>query len=457
MSTVKRYTWKNNVPADKSVVPAGNNNSSAKESFVQRGVYEAAFPEQGPIPLDTHEGYNFLWGRVDTRIRPVMLLEDNLKQLPAPGDGPAADKTFWALNFVVDAFKDLQSYMSRSAKAGRIVVDSSVYVDIVPANAWSTESSIHFLYNNYFDWHFGNFVASYLNSDRHQQINNFDDFVKKFIDYATRICYVSPMTRIGYITSHHVNPLSSGLVIELAAGGDYSDDYGKYIGFIRDPNFNYFRRACERHGFLVDKNAPWRIFADITNPYMQEKMKAYGVDRIDDVFPSYYLKASDYELENLRTRFFYMYQMYLEEFPDVTILTPRSSSTSVVKKNGKLKYKGSTTKLSYKLRAGMTFDEMIATHPTPYWVRMLVYLRACETLKPMTQLEFEKCVATAIDYYTYYGDSVLMEYLDKRFCHLPSETYKKNKIKNLTEEDMCDKLEAVVPRFRSTFRPTFTF
>ena len=371
-----------------------------------------------------------------------MLLEDGLKQLPTSGS-----TTLWTLGFVAEAFEDLQKHIAKAVRFDKMASEDSVFTDIQPERAWETSVGIHSRYSKYIDYLYGQFVGRYLNSERRQKITNFRTFMKEFVDFSTQICYVSPVTRIGYVTSHHMNPLSSGMTIELVKGAKYDDDYGKYVGFIRDPNFNFFRRACERHGFLVDKNAPWRIFADIQNPYMQSKMRAHGIEDIEDIFPAHYLKASNHELDNLRVRCYHLYQMFLEGYPDYTILLPRAKNTS-----------GGSTKMGVKLRDGMTWEGMNKEFGVQYWIRLAIYLRACETHTNMSQIEFENVVTKGMNYFTYYGNFTFAEYIDYVFAPDPSRVYKKTEIKNLTEEERCDRLVVEkMLKHRSSFRPVYKF
>ena len=68
-----------------------------------------------------------------------------------------------------------------------------------------------------------------------------------------------------------------------------------------------------------------------------------------------YLKASDYELENLRIRIFQMYDLYLKQSPDYTILDTDERGT----------------KISYKLREKMTVEEMRIKYKSLHWLNEL--------------------------------------------------------------------------------------
>ncbi len=56
-------------------------------------------------------------------------------------------------------------------------------------------------------------------------------------------------------------------------------------------------------GFVVDKNAPWRIYADLDSPAMQVYMDSYGIDDVNHVFRSAYYKTYLTDMEVLKTYF----------------------------------------------------------------------------------------------------------------------------------------------------------
>ncbi len=422
---------------DKNLIPSGNNKTSAKDIFPARDVYSDAYPKQGTQPLDTHDGFNYHFGRVNMKREPIFLVEDGLKQVMT------TKGTLFALEFVADAFADLKKYIADAVAQGKICMDGSVFKTFEATLAWDTDVGIHSLYNKHVQGLYEEFLAKYLNSFRDQQIVDFDSFMKHFLAYTSRKVNGSAITRIAYLTSIESQPRTSGMVIELFEG-DHQDDYGKYAGFIRDKNFNVYRRACERHGFLVDKNAPWRIFADITNPYMQEKMKAYGVSSVEEAFLTYFLKASDYEIENLKVRFFQMYDLFVKQRPDVTTV--------------KFDFIGdANTSIGFKSRKKITMEELRAKYDDSYWLRLLIYFRAMETRKMYDQREFEHVVDEAVKYLQYIGMWRAIKFVDDTFKHSYDELAKNTEKITLTEEEMCDRLYSKKKLKKEYSQATFNF
>ncbi len=458
---LKRYDISKGRAGDQTLIPVGNNSLGAKDLFKEKGMYAtSSYPRQLPTPLDTFHKYNNLYGRVDAEMNPIFLAEDNLRQLPV---GPSGD-TMFALGFVADAFKDLQEYFQKAIDSGRVSAEGTVFGQINAMKAWDTKTGIHHAYNTYWEEIYSLFVGKWLDSFSMNKILTFDDFVKLWLTMATKLAFQKPITRVAFITSSQLDPRASGLVIDLV-NGKHDDDYGKYIGFIRDPNFSFFARSCERHGFYVDKNAPWRIYADITNPYMKEKIEKFGTPSMDEFFTTYYLKASNYEMDNLKIRLFQMYDLFLQQYPDVTKLSPKTSPevASTFLPNRKVNG-GIKTQITYESREKMTWEELNKRYSDEYWLRLYVYLRAVETHKAYDQREFDREVRLACEYMNYVGLWRAIEFVDKVYHHRDDEVYEqrthelyqKSLKKDLTSSDTCDTLSQNINEVKD-YRPAFYF
>ena len=418
----KRFRIKKDVAADDKLIPKGTNDLTSLASFYQRGLYaDTAYPELLPDPLDTHSDYNILYGRVDQNGSPIILVEDNLKQIIAPnGD------TRFVLDFVADAWQDLVAYHAKAIRLRSIPVEQTVFKKMEPKLAWT---SLHTAYNEHMQNVYGVFVGQHLTSPVNQQIVDFDSFLSHFLGYCGKIARTMPVTRTSFITSKYTNPRSSGLVIELVEG-KHGDDYGKYIGFIRDVNFDFFTTACRKFGFLVDKNAPWRIMADMNSSYMRDKMRTRGApsESPADIFNFYYLRSMNHELENIKRFFFQMYELFVSQQPDVTNL-----KTTVRGKDTK-------TRTCYTERRRISFAEYEQKYKDDFWLRVLCYLRAVEVNCPIDQREFDKKVEEAQKRLRWHGMARAIEFIEKQFGHNLSQVYKKTLNNHLTNSESYDTL-----------------
>jgi len=99
--------------------------------------------------------------------------------------------------------------------------------------------------------------------------------------------------------SYGFNPRASGLVVNLDKEMRFGNDLRIYNNYLRDINFSYYVRAARKYGFYVDRNGPWRLFADPFSPPMMEKLTDYGVTKAN-FFDRYYDRTYTLDLDLLK-------------------------------------------------------------------------------------------------------------------------------------------------------------
>ena len=87
----------------------------------------------------------------------------------------------------------------------------------------------------------------------------------------------------------------------------------KFEKFIKSPNFEFYLLAAAKHGFFVDKNAPWRLVANLNSPRMKEYMSLNNLS-ISNVFDTCFVKTYKYDLQNLRL-YLNSFMNFLSVFP----------------------------------------------------------------------------------------------------------------------------------------------
>ena len=83
-----------------------------------------------------------------------------------------------------------------------------------------------------------------------------------------------PVTKTGMTYSRFYNPMFSGLCIEISTA-DHGDDEWKFRNFINNYNFKLYSLAASKFGFLIDKNAPWRLVANLNSAQMKSYINNY--------------------------------------------------------------------------------------------------------------------------------------------------------------------------------------
>lgn len=287
----------------------------AENSLDSRTLFETRKRYKQDV-LKTEEHYSIdLWtekafyGRVNSKNEPVYLSETNLKQIET-------DETIFAVDFVVEAFNDFNEYMKKSLIMQKISEDSP-FAKIRPKKAFESVVKLH---HDYMNDIYKAFVFTYLKKfDIEKRVKNFQDFLSVFLTYfEDRLKNVTPVTRSGFILSQHSNPNISGLIIEIDKQS-YSSDGPKENKYVNSPDFIYYENAAKKFGFFVDKNAPWRLIANVSSLQMQKYMEKYGikpkVGTASELFDIYYYNSQDKDLEILKEYLIQFYTSFVATFP----------------------------------------------------------------------------------------------------------------------------------------------
>ena len=296
--------------------------------FVARKNLENLYPQTQDIKtFDLHKKHG-LYGRIDRDGDAIILDDSNLKQLVG-----GRTETSLAVDFVCEAFRDLSTNVKRAANAGFVSKESLFPSNLRAFKSWPA-GDLEYNYNQYINKLYTNFVDSYLQIDRrHEKIKNYRDFVREFVRYYLRIADNFPVTKTGYIMSNHCSPFISGLMLEVAPEQHGINSFLSQPGFtsplenyINDASFQFFVNEVKKFGFMVDKNAPWRLVFNLASGQQEKEdtqgqvlsggqmyMDKYAVT-FETVFDTYYRKAYLDELQNLRKQFFSLYESFYKQF-----------------------------------------------------------------------------------------------------------------------------------------------
>ena len=362
--------------------PEGNNGMTSRAIFYQRKLYDRKVftdPLAPKEPIDLWYERLF-YGREDAFSNAVHLSEVNLKRIPG------LKKDFYALNFVVDAFVELRDYVRNIANRGLLnpARSDDPYVIVEPKKAWE---SVHSLYGAYMEGNylsFNNFF-SYIPKDKRDKMLTFEDYISVFEQYVDAVVYGMPFTRTRYLKTKASDPKISGLVIELSEDL-HSDDKNKYENYILNDNFVFFKRVTERYGFKLDKNAPWRLIADLKSPAMKSYMAEYEVVDLDDFFKKYYYTSYKVEFDSMKT---YITQFY----NSLVAANPKANFVQ-----SKLCQRGPVLETKFLSREPISEKELDMKYGVSFWLRMYAFIRARERNKSWNQEKFEVVVRKAKEF-----------------------------------------------------------
>jgi hypothetical protein len=256
------------------LIPTANNSSGARKVYEERQKYRSTIMPADAIANNKNFwGSDRLYGKVDLDNAPVLPAQDQLKQLRYT-DG----NTFYALNFVADAWRDLAQALRQLRNQG-VLYENSPWAEPVVKRAYL---DIPTAYDDYMmSTIYPSFSYDYLEvKNRSSKVLKFSDYLSYFTDYFFRLMsQAGPLSLSSYIEGTRSSPNISGLVIEIS-DAQHDDDQNKILTFV-DANFALVHQLISHYGFSFDINAPWRLVANIDSPAMREYMKGVPLENIN--------------------------------------------------------------------------------------------------------------------------------------------------------------------------------
>jgi hypothetical protein len=286
----------------------------AKEHLHAKSSYQ----EQEGIRLFDLEREHYFYGRIDEEGDTVILDKANFLQ----GVAAVKNSTNLLVDFVADAF---HSFKANWRKAVKYKFDKkSVYYRDLKVHKSYTYGDLDAEYTNYMNILYQDFVDNYLFVDRRfEKIKNFKDFVREFLRYTLRICDKYPITKTGFITSAHCSPFISGLMLEISSEQHGLEHIGRLERYLDDKNYNLWVRTAAKFGFMVDKNAPWRLVFNIGSGWPPEDVSKLAGAQLfmaqkgisyENVMQYRYFKAYKLEMSNLQNEMLSLYRSFYQQY-----------------------------------------------------------------------------------------------------------------------------------------------
>lgn len=362
--------------------PKGSNNLKAYGSFYFRDVYDCYVFPDARADLWYNTQFKF-FGRINDKKRMVIVSEKDLKQLPNQ------QKTVLALPPVVESWRGMTEYIKRSILRGDVDPEESFVSELIPQRGWI---SPHRSYANYNSSLYNAFSGEFMTSVRDRKFKDFESFVELFIDFFLKVGYTVPVTREGFMLSKYSDPCYSGMCIQIAEDNQGEDKIkGKYLS---DKNFEYFKNVARRYGFVLDKNAPWRLIPDLNSRGMQRSMKKVGTSA-ETFYKDYFVEGYKWELQNFKYFLWGWYDGYVSANPYIQVIDLDDDSDE-------------PTLLE---RKKYTEKQLFESYSDHYFIKLYAYIRAIETRKNWTQGTFDRVVGRSREILHYQGLNRAMLYL----------------------------------------------
>ncbi len=260
----------------------GGSGSTIKEEFDNRKYYKEQARIKNVELFDTHY-QNCHYGLLNEDYEPVCLNTDN--NLANLGKFSNNEAGIYAANFVTRAFEDFRRYYVATTLEKRLEFPP-VIGQPTPVRAFSNFDSVWSIYIQRQIQDYAQLLISELNDiDDHKEIlfRLIKDNVEEF-----------PITKSGFLLSNKCQLSVSGLTIELAQL-PYDIDAEK------SQLFNSFEYSCfaelvSEMGFYIDKNAPWRLIANLDSPLIRNKILEYAPNTTpENILNRVYRKKTHFE------------------------------------------------------------------------------------------------------------------------------------------------------------------
>jgi len=243
----------------------GGNSPSTRVSFLDRKKYKEAVKIEGVELLDTwYEKPNY--GLFNSNHEPVYLNTQDPAITLRNFDG-VSDLSIRALPFVVKAFDVFREAYTDVVNNTRLSFPRFLE-SLIPVKA---HINLDKVYESYIDSYITQTLE--LLQESATDLKTFDQVMEKTLELFRLNIDDFPVTRSGFLLSDLCPINVSGLCIELT-NLSYSEDSAKGE-IIQSKDFQCFAENANAAGFYVDKNAPWRLIANLESDIMKQEIKKY--------------------------------------------------------------------------------------------------------------------------------------------------------------------------------------
>ena len=261
------------------------NSESAFELFNKRTIYLENSDSAAYSNLIDFFAEKMMYGRVNRLFVPIPIPQGSAR-LKSLSQKSKTSNGLRVLNFVADAFSDLRRQFDKCLQAGKID-DSDEYLSSLKVHKAYMDP--YNLYEKYLRKINSGVRSSAIMDSKN--IRNFDEVSDRLTQIMDRSGTINPITFPAFVKSKKVPINISGLVIEIA-DLNASNDQEKIDKFINSKNWKFYLNVCRTYGFMVDKNVPWRLVADIGSDPMIEYAKKYKLNDTNEILSRCYESAS---------------------------------------------------------------------------------------------------------------------------------------------------------------------
>lgn len=365
--------------------------------------------------IDLWDNRNYFYGKVDPLGYPIYCPFQSLTPI-----NNKKNNTPLAANFVAAAFDDMCDFIAKSAskpKHGLIKNIASTYMPLSAHSGWTSamdyySASLKAIYTAY--------TLGYLPqlTTRPKKIFNFDDFMNHFITFYQDVVHIHTSILFSSFIKNDICPrTASGLIINVQQDAADNDRI-KYETYISDPNFQAFRRIAQYHGFMVNKNVPWSLVANVRHSYMLKKQIQSGIistsTDLTDLFSNTLSKAHRQDIQLLRFHMAGFYEAFISESPFETVFLDKPCLEQGFKVHVRRETRKGTAAFapdgSFKEESSFTKE-----YGDEYWLKVYYALKFVDTKGSISMKTLDKHFK---NYYFIYKQRGMKSTIDKIYKDL---------------------------------------
>ena len=322
---------------------------------------------------------------------------------------------FQMLNFVALALDDMLANYERARKQFKINQDDRYLSEPVVRAGYININDIHSSTLMKYNSLFNKYLAAYKLESK---INSFEDYVGFYKEYIISKANKLPFTRAQLLLSKKVSALSTGLAFQIA-DRDASVDQTKVDEFYKSPNFEFYRNSAINYGFLIDKDVPWRLVADLGSPQMAKYIEKW---------PSPFKQAIINDIPIIGTQMARSYSDFVRRNPYYRLVEQGALGA------------GSCARLVRRrpVNANQTAN-LVRKYADDYWIPMYAEIRFAESGLNPDKATKNFVINNALQFYSQHGAAAAVQYIQRKaFNIIAVEGSLMYEAKKLEARDLTD-------------------
>lgn len=375
--------------------------SDSRSNFVQEVVYQNMLEPTSDLRLFNLNYNNVYYGKIDNKSNFIIPKPSYIEEF---GNFPESQ---FLLSFVRDAFEDFTRKWNNLTRKGAL--NSIAPIEIVPKITYQHYQTV---YSEIMSKHYDNFIDFVNSKNIQKQIIDITSFLQTFSQYVEMVTPENPISLTKFVSSKYCSQHVSGLYIDTL--GENVNNYDTKIEkYLKNSNFSVFVELAIQHGFIVDKNLPWRLVANLESDKMKKYIKKYT--EVTNPYSFFFQKTETLDLILLKKHLLKFYNKFVDSYPSVTLNTTKICNQKIKIKNNKI---------DRILVNEFNINQILNKTPKEWW-RLYCYIKISESNVQFTQTEFDKVVNLSFDHQMKFDKNKGMEYLARQ---IKMRSPQKNKV-----------------------------